>query len=83
MPGFGADNDNEPDEVGEMSVKDLVQFVHQLVKYTSKINGEIDLSDVNLEKYKSKTTTFTPVVAKKETNNFKFTASSAFRLRPC
>jgi len=24
MPGFGADNDNEPDEVGEMSVKDLV-----------------------------------------------------------
>ena len=66
-----------------MSVKDLVQFVHQLVKYTSKINGDINLDDVKLENYKTKTTTFTPLIAKKETNNFTFTAASAFKLRPC
>lgn len=74
---------DEEDEVGEMSIKDLVTFVHQLVKYTSKINGDIDLADTNLEKYKSKTTIFTPAIAKKENNSFKFTAQSAFALRPC
>jgi hypothetical protein len=66
-----------------MSINDIVKAVRNLVKYTSKINGNIDLSDTNLEKYKTKTTVFTPAVSKKENNTFSFTAASAFKLRPC
>ena len=47
-------------ENGNLDVKDIVKFVHQLSKYSGKIEGDINLADLNLEKYKQKTTIFTP-----------------------
>jgi hypothetical protein len=35
-------------ESGKIDLQDIVKFVHQLAKYTGKIEGDIDLSKLDL-----------------------------------
>ncbi len=69
MPSREEEQEKE-EQKGEISIADFVKFAHQLVKYTSKINGDIDLTDIKLENYKTKTTVFNPVIKKQENNSF-------------
>lgn len=65
-----------------ITLYDYIEYMMKTAEFISKIEGDINPSDP-LTVYKTKTSVFTPKIAKLESNEFKITPNAAFKVRAC